>query len=81
MRHILYTEQPEESRLKYFEFLLEYKHQRPFIRYQPRVNRLIALVGGDQNFGHDWQETFKREFLQVGRQLVLIYVHYLVSCE
>lgn len=75
---LLHTKEPEHSRVEHFELLRKHKHQPIHVRDQPRVNRLITLVGRHQDFWHLRQNTLQRKLLQVGGQLFLADVHDLV---
>ena len=54
------------------------KYQAPQVRDEPCVYRVIPSVCGDQDLGHLRQEAFEGESLQVGCQVILIDIDYLV---
>ncbi len=37
----------------------------PEVRNKPRVDRVIAFVGRDEDFGHRGQQTLQAEFLEI----------------
>ena len=54
------------------------KYQAPQERDEPCVYRVIPSVCGDQDLGHLRQEAFEGESLQVGCQIILVDIDYLV---
>ena len=58
--------------------LRDNKYQAPQERDEPCVYRVIPSVCGDQDLGHLRQEAFQGESLQVGGQVILVDIDYLI---
>jgi len=58
--------------------LCDDKYQAPQERDEPCVYRVIPSVSGDQDLGHLRQEAFQGESLQVGGQVILVDIDYLI---
>jgi hypothetical protein len=58
--------------------LRDNKYQAPQEGDEPCVYRVIPSVCGDQDLGHLRQEAFQGESLQVGGQIILVDINYLI---
>lgn len=79
MVRLTYAEQSEKPRLKHFELLSKHEYKSPQVADEPGVYALVALVGGNQDFWHSWQQSLQAELDKISRQSIFININDLVG--